>query len=125
MDGRDEQFYRRLPEHRRRRRPCCYRRGKRTYILDSQSMAHWPERISERAEFGHQECDLMMCRKEYGKVNVTSLVECVSRFAVVKADKNERMPLPIGVVRSSHRLSINFTLAPRSAIRWMDTYTLE
>ena len=105
MDGRDEQFYRHLPEYSRRRRPRYYRRGERTHIIDSQSLAHRPERISERPEFGHQECDLMMCRKENGKVNVTSLVERVSRFAVVKADGNERMPWPIGVVGSSHRLS--------------------
>ena len=43
---------------------------------------------AERTEFSHWECDLMMFRKEHGKVNVTSLVVRVSRYAVVM--RNER-----------------------------------
>jgi len=39
-DGRDEQFYRHLPEHRKRRRPRGYRRHHRTQIFDSQSSCH-------------------------------------------------------------------------------------
>jgi IS30 family transposase len=53
-----------------------------------------PERISERAESGHWECDLMMFRKEHGKVNVTSLVERVSRYAVVMPNE-DRQSKPI------------------------------
>jgi IS30 family transposase len=45
-------------------------------------------------EFGHWECDLMMFRKEHGKVNVTSLVERVSRFTVVIRDE-DRQSKPI------------------------------
>ncbi len=82
-DGPAGKFYRHLPEHRRRRRPRGYRRHNRTHIFDVQSLSYRPDRISERAEFGHWECDLMMFRKEHGKVNVTSLVERVSRYAVV------------------------------------------
>ena len=93
-DGRDEQFYRHLPEHRRRRRPRGYRRHNRTHIFDTQSLSHRPERISERAEFGHWECDLMMFRMEHGKVNVTSLVERVSRYAVVMRNE-DRQSKPI------------------------------
>lgn len=93
-DGRDEQFYRHLPEHRIRRRPRGYRRHNRTHIFDIQSLANRPERISERAEFGHRECDLMMFRKEHGKVNVTSLVERVSRYAVLMRNE-DRQSKPI------------------------------
>lgn len=93
-DGRDEQFYRHLPEHRRRRRSRGYRRHNRTHILDVQSLSHRPDRISERAEFGHWECDLMMFRKEHGKVNITSLVERVSRFAVIMRNE-DRQSKPI------------------------------
>ncbi|MGB0662105.1 MAG: IS30 family transposase [Mangrovicoccus sp.] len=92
-DGREEQFYRHLPEHRRRRRPRGYRRHNRTHIFDAQSLSHRPDRISERTEFGHWECDLMMFRKEYGKVNVTSLVERVSRYAVVMRNEDRRSRL--------------------------------
>jgi len=93
-DGRDEQFYRLLPEHRRRRRPRGYRRHNRTHIFDVQSLANRPERIFERVEFGHWECDLMMFRKEHGKVNMTSLVERVSRYAVVMRNE-DRQSKPI------------------------------
>ncbi|MBW4708381.1 IS30 family transposase [Roseobacter sp. YSTF-M11] len=93
-DGRDKQFYRHLPEHRRRRRPRGYRRHNRTHIFDVQSLSHRPERIAERSEFGHWECDLMMFRKEHGKVNVTSLVERASRYAVVMRNE-DRQSKPI------------------------------
>lgn len=82
-DGREEQFYRHLPEHRRRRRPRGYRRHQRGHIFDAQSLSYRPNRIAERSEFGHWECGLMMFPREHGKVNVTSLVERVSRYAVV------------------------------------------
>lgn len=64
-DGRAEQFYRHLPEHRRRRRPGDYRRHNRTHTFDTPRLKHRPDRISERAKFGHWECDLMMFRKEH------------------------------------------------------------
>ena len=93
-DGHAEQFYRHLPEHRRRRRPRGYRRHQRGHIFDAQSLSHRPERIAERSEFGHWECDLMMFRREHGKVNVTSLVERVSRYAVVMRNE-DRQSKPI------------------------------
>tara|TARA_R110002110_G_scaffold411911_1_gene636992 strand:- start:866 stop:1876 length:1011 start_codon:yes stop_codon:yes gene_type:complete len=93
-DGHAEQFYRHLPEHRRRRRPRGYRRHQRGHIYDAQSLSHRPERIAERSEFGHWECDLMMFRREHGKVNVTSLVERVSRYAVVMRN-DDRQSKPI------------------------------
>jgi IS30 family transposase len=93
-DGLEEQFYRYLPEHRRRRRPRGVRRHQRTHILDTQSLSHRPGRVSDRSEFGHWECDLMMFRREHGKINVTSLVERVSRFAVVSRNE-DRQTRPI------------------------------
>jgi len=55
-------------------------------------LANRPERISERSEFGHWECDLMMFRKEHGKVNVTSLVERVSRYVAVICNEDWSCP---------------------------------
>ena len=52
-DGRAEEFYRHLPEHRRRRRPRGHRRHNRTRIFDGQSLSRRPERVSDRVEFGH------------------------------------------------------------------------
>lgn len=76
------------PEHRKRRRPRGYRRHHRTQVFDSQRLSYRPERIAERSEIGHWECDLMMFRKEHGKINVTSLVERVSRYAVVPRNED-------------------------------------
>ncbi|EAQ23486.1 IS30-like element ISRssp4 family transposase [Roseovarius sp. 217] len=81
--GRAEKFYRHLPMHRHRRRPRGTRRHHGRHILDELAIAHRPEAIAERDQFGHWECDLVMFRKEFGKANVTSLVERVSRFALV------------------------------------------
>lgn len=93
-DGRAEEFYRHLPEHRRRRRPRGHRRHNRTRIFDGQSLSRRPERVSDRVEFGHWECDLMLFRKEHGKINVTSLVERVSRYTVVLRNE-DRQSRPI------------------------------
>ena len=88
--GLEEAFYRHLPVHRRRRRPRSYRRYQRSHIQDSQSLSNRPGTVAERQEFGHWECDLMMFRKESGKVNVTSLVERVSRYTVVMRNEDRR-----------------------------------
>tara|TARA_R100000935_G_scaffold573_1_gene2016 strand:- start:801 stop:1811 length:1011 start_codon:yes stop_codon:yes gene_type:complete len=93
-DGLAEQFYRHLPEHRKRRRPRGQRRHNRTHIFEAQSLSYRPESIGERTGFGHWECDLMMFRKEHGKVNVTSLVERVSRYTVVMRNE-DRQSKPI------------------------------
>ncbi|MGR3425612.1 MAG: IS30 family transposase [Pseudooceanicola nanhaiensis] len=93
-DGRAEEFYRHLSEHRRRRRPRGHRRHNRTRIFDGQSLSRRPERVSDRVEFGHWECDLMLFRKEHGKINVTSLVERVSRYTVVLRNE-DRQSRPI------------------------------
>ncbi|MEM9901199.1 MAG: IS30 family transposase, partial [Pseudomonadota bacterium] len=88
--GRSESFYRHLPMHRRRRRPRGYRRHQRTHISNAQYWSQRPQRIAQRSEFGHWECDLVMFRKEHGKVNVTSLVERVSRFAVALRNEDRQ-----------------------------------
>ncbi len=92
--GLDAQFYLHLHEQRRRRRPRGSRRHNPAHIFNIQSLANRPERISERVEFGHRECDLMTFRKEHGKVNVTSLVERVSRYAVLMRNE-DRQSKPI------------------------------
>lgn len=100
-DGRAEAFHRHLPEHRRRRRPRGYRRHQRGHIFDSQCLANRPDQVAQRCEFGHWECDLVMFRKEYGKVNVTSLVERVSRYAVVMRNEDRTSkPIMNGLINS-------------------------
>lgn len=104
-DGRAEQFYKHLPKHRRRRRPRGYRRNNRTRVFDDLSVSNRPQQVSERQEFGHWECDLMMFRKEHGKMNVTSLVERVSRFALVMRNEDRQSkPIMEGLIQGLARL---------------------
>lgn len=97
--GREEKFYRHLPQHRLRRRPRGKRRHHGRHFLDELAIAHRPEVIADRSQFGHWECDLVMFRKEFGKANVTSLVERVSRFAVVlKNPDRQSKPVIEGLI---------------------------
>lgn len=58
------------------------------------NILHRPDAVAERRQFGHWECDLIQFRKKFGKANVTSLVERVSRFAVFLRN-NDRQSKPI------------------------------
>jgi IS30 family transposase len=93
-EGQSREIYRHLPEHRRRRRPRNARRRQGRRFSNELSISRRPEIVAARQEFGHWESDLMMFRKEYGKSNVTSLVERVSRFTVLLKNK-DRQSRPI------------------------------
>ena len=73
-----------------RRRPRGQRRHNRTHIFDVQSLSYRPECIAEGTKSDHWEGDLMTFRKEHGKVNVTSLVERVSRYTIVMRNENRQ-----------------------------------
>jgi len=92
--GRAEELYRHLPEHRRRRRPRVGRRPHAARFSEGNAIAHRPEAVGTRTEFGHWECDLMMFRKVHGRANVTSLVERVSRF-IVALKNRDRQSKPV------------------------------
>ena len=99
--GREEKFYQHLPQHRLCRRPRGTRRHHGRHILDELAIAHRPEAVADRSQFGHWECDLVMFRKEFGKANVTSLVERVSRFTVVlKNPGSQSKPVMEGLIDS-------------------------
>lgn len=100
-DGRAEKFYQHLPRHRRNRRPRGMRKHHGRQFLDELAIKHRPDVIADRIQFGHWECDLVMFRKEFGKSNVTSLVERVSRFAVVlKNPDRQSKPVMEGLIDS-------------------------
>lgn len=84
-------------------------------------MTHRPERINGRTEFGHWGCDLMMFRKEHGKENATSLVERVSRYAIIMRNENrqskpvmEALIQGLSPLPADARQSITFDAAPSS-----------
>jgi len=98
-DGRAEKFYQHLPRHRRNRRPQGTRKHYGCQFLDELAIKHRPEAVGDRVQFGHWECDLVMFRKEIGKANATSLVERVSRFAVVlKNPDRQSKPVMEGLI---------------------------
>jgi transposase, IS30 family len=93
-EGRQVELYRHLPEHRRnrRRRGTRRRHGKR--FANEVSISLRPDVVGDRIEFGHWEADLMMFRKEFGRGNVLTLVERVSRFTLALRNR-DRQSKPI------------------------------
>ena len=85
--------WRHLPERRARRRPRHARRRHGRRFSPDLNILHRPDAVAARQQFGHWECDLMPFRKKFGKANVTSLVERVSRFAVFLRN-NDRQSRP-------------------------------
>lgn len=103
-EGQAIKLWQHLPESRARRRPRHARRHHGRRFGPELNILHRPEVVANRRQFGHWECDLIQFRKKFGKANVTSLVERVSRFAVFLRN-NDRQSRPImdgliGVLRS-------------------------
>jgi transposase, IS30 family len=93
-DGQAIKLWQHLPERRARRRPRHARRHHGRRFSPELSILHRPDIVRERKQFGHWECDLIQFRKKFGKANVTSLVERVSRFAVFLRN-NDRQSKPV------------------------------
>lgn len=87
-EGMKEDLWWYLPEHRRKRRPRKGRTPKKPKINPELGIANRPVIIGDRVQFGHWESDLMLFRQKFGKTNVTSLVERVSRFTVLLMNPN-------------------------------------
>jgi transposase, IS30 family len=88
--GLSEELYRHLPEHRRRRRPRTARRHHGVRFSNEVSIALRPDIVGRRTEFGHWEADLVMFRKEFGKTNLASVVERVSRFTLLLKNRDRQ-----------------------------------
>lgn len=104
-DGHAIKLWRHLPEHRARRRPRHARRKHGQRFSPELNILRRPDVVAERKQFGHWECDLIQFRKKFGKANVTSLVERVSRFAIFLRN-NDRQSRPVmdGLVRALQAL---------------------
>lgn len=81
-DGHELKLCRYLPEGRTRRRPRHVLRRHGRGFSPELGILHRPDIVRDRKQLGHWECDLIQFRKKFGKANVTSLVERVSRFTV-------------------------------------------
>ncbi len=104
-DGQAIKLWRHLPEHRARRRPRHARRKHGQRFSPELNILRRPNVIADRKQFGHWECDLIQFRKKFGKANVTSLVERVSRFAIFLRN-NDRQSRPVmnGLVQALQAL---------------------
>jgi IS30 family transposase len=93
-DGHAIKLWKHLPEPRARRRPRHARRRHGQRFSSDLNILRRPDVVADRKQFGHWECDLIQFRQKFGKANVTSLVERVSRFAVLLRN-NDRQSRPI------------------------------
>lgn len=93
-DGQKIKLWQHLPERRARRRPRNARRRHGRRFGPEVSILRRPDTVAQRKQFGHWECDLIQFRKKFGKTNMTSLVERVSRFTVLMRN-NDRQSKPI------------------------------
>lgn len=93
-EGQAIKLWRHLQEYRARRRPRHARRRHGRRFTPDVNILYRPDAVAERNQFGHWECDLIQFRKKFGKANLTSLVERVSRFAVLLRN-NDRQSRPV------------------------------
>lgn len=82
-EGRRQDLWQHLPRARKNRRRRYARKPRGLNIPLANTIAERPVDIGSRASFGHWEGDLVAFRKEFGKANLTSLVERRSRYIVL------------------------------------------
>lgn len=80
-DGQAKELARHLPRRRKKRQPRHRRRG--LVFPPDRSIHERPDYINTRETFGEWEGDLMIFERAQGKMNVASLVERKTRFAVL------------------------------------------
>jgi IS30 family transposase len=82
-EGQSEELARYLPSRRKKRRPRYARRPRGQVFPPDRSIHQRPEYVNARETFGDWEGDLMIFERAQGNMNVASLVERKTRFAVL------------------------------------------
>jgi len=82
-EGRAEELARHLPRRRQKRRPRYARRSRNQIFPPERSIHQRPEYVKAREKFGEWEGDLMIFERAQGSMNVATLVERKTRFAVL------------------------------------------
>ena len=82
-DGQSKELARYLPNRRKKRRPHHSRRPRGLVFPPDRSIHERPDYVDSRETFGEWEGDLMIFERAQGKMNVASLVERKTRFAVL------------------------------------------
>ena len=83
LDGQSGELARYLPSRRKKRRPRYARRPRGQVFPPDRSIHERPGHVTSRETFGDWEGDLMIFERAQGKMNVASLVERKTRFAVL------------------------------------------
>ncbi|WP_113913472.1 IS30 family transposase [Roseovarius dicentrarchi] len=91
-EGKSEQLARHLPSRRKKRRPRYARRPRGQVFPPDRSIHQRPEHVKTREAFGDWEGDLMIFERSTGKMNVASLVERKTRFAVLFRNNDRSSP---------------------------------
>ncbi|WKL56629.1 IS30 family transposase [Asticcacaulis sp. ZE23SCel15] len=86
--NREMALYTLLAKRRRTRRGLRGRKPRGSHIPLYCNIKHRPEDIANRETFGHWEADLIIFRRDFGKANITSLIERKSRYQVVIRNKD-------------------------------------
>ncbi|MCI2400900.1 IS30 family transposase [Aliiroseovarius subalbicans] len=82
-EGQSEQLARHLPSRRKKRQSRYARRPRGQVFPPDRSIHQRPEHVKTRETFGEWEGDLMIFERAQGKMNVASLVERKTRYAVL------------------------------------------
>lgn len=82
-EGQSEQLARHLTSRRKKRQPRYARRARGQVFPPDRSIHQRPEYVKTRETFGEWEGDLMIFERSQGTMNVASLVERKTRFAVL------------------------------------------
>lgn len=90
-DGQSEHLARHLPSRRKKRQPRYARRPRGQVFPPDRSIHQRPDHVKSRETFGDWEGDLMIFERAQGQMNVASVVERKTRFAVLFRN-NDRSP---------------------------------
>ncbi|MCP5086645.1 MAG: IS30 family transposase [Rhodobacteraceae bacterium] len=97
-DGMSKELWWYLPTHRKARHPRRARKRQKPKFHRDVSILFRPDDVAHRRQFGHWEADLVLFKQRFGQVNVTSLVERVSRFTVLLKNPNKRTKPVMGKI---------------------------
>jgi len=121
-EGQSEQLACHLPSRRKKRQPRYARRPRGQVFPPDRSIHERPDYVKTRETFGEWEGDLMIFERSQGSMNVASLVERKTRFAVLfrnndrssthfinkLMDVMEPLPQPARKLRSPSTLAERF-----------------
>lgn len=116
-EGRRLSLWSQLPRQRKSRRRRNARKPRGLNIPLANTIAERPKVITDRNQFGHWEGDLIAFRQEFGKANLTSLVERRRRFVVLTRNPSRHSNRVMqGIERHLHPLPRHSGRALRSTV---------